>query len=77
MKGLHNNHVENINIISVYFMLVISVGMSWGSSVSIVSDYRLDDWVSISGRGKGYSSSLCFQISSEVHPVFYPMGPEG
>jgi hypothetical protein len=27
---------------------------SWGSSVSIVSDYRLDDRGSIPGRGKGF-----------------------
>jgi hypothetical protein len=27
---------------------------SRGSSVSIVSDYGLDDWGSIPGRGKGY-----------------------
>jgi hypothetical protein len=27
--------------------------MSWGGSVSIVSDYRLDDRGSIVGRGKG------------------------
>jgi hypothetical protein len=31
---------------------------SWGSSVSIVSDYRLDDCGSISGRGKGFFSLL-------------------
>jgi hypothetical protein len=53
--------------------------MSWGSSVSIVSDYGLDDWGWIPGRGKGFSSSLCietgivaypasYQIVSEVHP---------
>jgi hypothetical protein len=27
---------------------------SWGSSVSIVSDYRLDDQGSIPGKGKGF-----------------------
>jgi hypothetical protein len=26
----------------------------WCSSVSIISDYRLNDWYSISGRGKGF-----------------------
>jgi hypothetical protein len=34
--------------------------MSWDSSVSKVSDYRLDDWGSISGRGKGFvPGSVC------------------
>jgi hypothetical protein len=27
---------------------------SWGSSVSIVSECRLDDWGSIPDRGKGF-----------------------
>jgi hypothetical protein len=27
---------------------------SWGSSVSIVSEYRRDDWRLISGTGKGF-----------------------
>jgi hypothetical protein len=46
---------------------------SWGSSVSIVSDYSLDDRGSISGKGKGLSSSLCVQTSSEIHPASCPM----
>jgi hypothetical protein len=46
---------------------------SWGSSVSIVSDYRLDDRGSMPGRGKGFFCSLCIQSSSEVHPASYPM----
>jgi hypothetical protein len=41
-----------------------------GSSVSIVSDYRLDDRGSISGIGKDFSSSLCVETGSEVHPAF-------
>jgi hypothetical protein len=28
--------------------------INYGSSVSTVSDYRLDDWGSIPGRGKGF-----------------------
>jgi hypothetical protein len=47
---------------------------SWGSSVSMMSDYRLDDRVSSPGREKNFSSSLCVQTSSEDHPVSYPMG---
>jgi hypothetical protein len=51
--------------------------MSWGRSVSIASDYRLEDRNSIPGRAKGFSSSLCVQISSEAHPASYPMDTRG
>jgi hypothetical protein len=50
---------------------------NWGSSVSIVSDYRLDDWGSIPGRGYDFSSSLCVQTSSEAHPASCPVGTAG
>jgi hypothetical protein len=40
----------------------------------IVSVYRLDDWVSISGRGKGFFSSLCVQTGAEAHQVSYALG---
>jgi hypothetical protein len=33
-----------------------------GSIVSIASDYGLDDWGSIPGKCKGFSSSLCVQL---------------
>jgi hypothetical protein len=46
---------------------------SWGSSVSIVFDYRMDDRGSISGRGNGFFPVACIQASSEVHPAFYSM----
>jgi hypothetical protein len=36
----------------IYF--VSGVGVSRGSSVTLVSDYRLNDRSSITGRGKGY-----------------------
>jgi hypothetical protein len=48
--------------------------MSWSSSVSIVSDYRLYDLGLIPGKAKDFSSSLIVQTSSEVHPVSYRMG---
>jgi hypothetical protein len=54
--------------------VLYTVNRSGGSSVSIVSDYRLDDRGSIPGRGKGFSSSLFVQTSSEAHPASYPMG---
>jgi hypothetical protein len=43
------------------------------SSVSIVSDYRLDHRGSIPGRAKLFSSSLCVQTSSEAHAASCPM----
>jgi hypothetical protein len=42
-------------------------------SVSVVSDYRLDDQGSIPGRGKDFSSILCFHTRSEAHPASYPV----
>jgi hypothetical protein len=50
---------------------------SVGSSVSIVSSYRLDDrafGIGSPAEAKEFSSSLCVQISSVAHPTFYPMG---
>jgi hypothetical protein len=49
----------------------------WGSSVSIVSDYKMYDQGSIPGRGKGFSSSLCVQTGSEAHPASCPVGIGG
>jgi hypothetical protein len=63
---------------------IISLGhlpaMSCGTSGSIVSDYRLDDWV-IKVRSptgpEDFSCSPCIQTSSEAHPASYPMGTGG
>jgi hypothetical protein len=60
--------------ISVSFITPYS---SWGSSVSIVSDYKLDERGSIPGRGKLFISSLCVQTSSQAHPASCPMGTGG
>jgi hypothetical protein len=49
----------------------------WYSSGSIVSDYGLDDRVSIPRRDKGFSSRLCVQTSSEAHPASNPVGTGG
>jgi hypothetical protein len=46
--------------------------MGQGSSVSIVSDYGLDDRGSI--EVKYFSCSLCVQTSSEAHPASIPGG---
>jgi hypothetical protein len=54
--------------------------MSWGSSVSTVSDYGLDDRV-IGVRSlteaMDFSSSICDQTGSGAHPTSYPMGTRG
>jgi hypothetical protein len=52
---------------------------SRGSSVSIVSDYRLDDRaIEVrSPTGADFSSSLCVHTGSEAHQASYPMGTGG
>jgi hypothetical protein len=53
---------------------------SRGSSVSIVSDYGLDDRaVEIRSpvEAKDFSSSLCVQTGSGAHPASCPMGTGG
>jgi hypothetical protein len=77
-------HVINIQWLLLYFFHIIhklliyflhwSCTMSWGSSVSIVSDYRQDDRGSTLAEAKNFSSSLCVQTSTETHPASYPMG---
>jgi hypothetical protein len=52
-------------------------GMSRVSSVSIVSDYGLDDraiGVRSPARAKDFSSDLCVQTGSGVHPASCTMG---
>jgi hypothetical protein len=47
----------------------------WGSSVSIVSDYRLEDraiGVRSPAEAKDVSSISCVQAISEAHPASYP-----
>jgi hypothetical protein len=50
---------------------------SRGSSVSVGSDYGLDDRGSISDRGRGFFLSLSVQTGSGAHPTFCPMGTWG
>jgi hypothetical protein len=53
---------------------------NWGSSVSIVSGYGLDDRAigvrSLAGA-KDFSSSLCVQTGSGAHPASCTMGTGG
>jgi hypothetical protein len=59
---------------------MLSTAEEPGSSVSIVSDYRLDDRTigvrSLAGA-KDFSSILCVQTGSGAHPAFCPMGNKG
>jgi hypothetical protein len=53
---------------------------SRGSSVSIVSGYRLDDRaikVPSLEEARGFPSGLCVQTSSEAHPASCTMGTGG
>jgi hypothetical protein len=52
--------------------------MSWGSSVGIVSECRLDEQRSVCCRGReDFSSSLSVQTGSDAHPASCLMGTEG
>jgi hypothetical protein len=67
-KTLHTTRIFDI------LLIIILPCRSWGSSVSIVSDYRVDDPGTIPGRGKGFSSSLCVLTGSGAHPASCTMG---
>jgi hypothetical protein len=43
--------------------------MSRGSSVSVATDYELDDRRSIPEEAEDFSSSLCVQTGSGAHPA--------
>jgi hypothetical protein len=52
---------------------IYKIGRSWDSSISTVSDYRLD-WVTgirFQAEAKDSSSSCCAQTSSEAHSASY------
>jgi hypothetical protein len=56
------------------------VSRSRGNSVNIVSGYGLDNWaieVRSLAEAKDFSSSLCVQTGSGVHPASCAMGMEG
>jgi hypothetical protein len=73
--------MKNIKIIAkVLFEAKLPRFMSRGSSVSIVSDYGLDDraiGVRSPEGAKNFSHSLCVQTSSEAHPASCTMGTGG
>jgi hypothetical protein len=51
--------------------------ISRGSSISIVSDYRLDDRGSILTETEDFSSSLFIQTGSGAHPASFTMDTRG
>jgi hypothetical protein len=51
--------------------------MSCSSSVTIVSDYTLDDRGSIPAEANDFSSILCVQTISEAHPASCTEGTGG
>jgi hypothetical protein len=57
--------------------MVLVLLRSWGSSVSIVSHYGLDDQGSILVEANDFFSSLCVQTSSEAYPSSCPVGTGG
>jgi hypothetical protein len=53
-----------------HFILALALSRSWGSSGSIVSDYRLEDRateVRSPAEVKDFSSNLCVQTNCEAH----------
>jgi hypothetical protein len=54
-----------------------AVFTSISNSVTIVSHYGLDGRVSIPDRERGFSSNLCVQTGSGVHPTSYTVGTGG
>jgi hypothetical protein len=67
----------NFLYVFVYFT---HTNRSWGSSVSIVSDYRLEYRameVRFPAGAKDFSSNLCVQTGSGAHPASCPMGSRG
>jgi hypothetical protein len=66
--------------ILLYYFISYYCFSSRGSSVSIVSDYGLDDRaieVRSPTGAEDFSFSTCIQTGSEAHPVSYPMGTGG
>jgi hypothetical protein len=58
----------------LYYKRIFMNTWSYGRSVSIVSDYRLDDRATgVRSPAKDFSSSLCVQTGSEAHPASCPM----
>jgi hypothetical protein len=66
---------ESLSINS--FVITINL-RRWGSSFSIVPDYRLDDRaIAVRFPAEDISSNLCVKTSSGAHPASCPMDTKG
>jgi hypothetical protein len=73
-------HLVNTVITDLTLIESLLLRRSRGSSVSIVSDYGLDDraiGVRSPAGAKDFSSNFCVQTGSEVHPAPCTMGTGG
>jgi hypothetical protein len=73
-------HFTDINRIVYYFPRMYKLYCQPGSSVSIVSSYRLDDRaieVRSPAEAKDFSSNFCVQTGSGAHPASCTMGTGG
>jgi hypothetical protein len=73
-------YISIIIFVSVYLMFLFILWSETGSSVSIVSGYGLDDRaieVRSPAEAGDFSSSLCVQTGSGVHPASCLMGTGG
>jgi hypothetical protein len=75
-----HNIVENYNTFCVSYICFCQYQQEPGSSVSIVSDYGLDDLangVRSPAGAKDFLSILCVQTGSGAHPASCTMGTGG
>jgi hypothetical protein len=66
----------------IFVLIIVHTPNCWSrvSSVSIVSDYGLDDreiWVRSPAGAEDFSSILCVQTGSGVHPASCTIGTGG
>jgi hypothetical protein len=70
--SLRNKHKREQYLSLCSEILFISFVRELGSAVSIVSDYRLDDWAT-----GFFSSSLCVQAGTGANPASSSVGTSG
>jgi hypothetical protein len=76
----HRDENYRLIIFSVIFMLDTYFDSSRGSSVSVVSDYALDDRASeirSPAEARGFSCNLCVETSSGAHLASCTVGTGG
>jgi hypothetical protein len=80
LKALQEVLGKTVKLLPVSLYMRLAGTIEPGSSVSIVSGYGLDDRaieVRSPAGAKDFSSSLCVQTDSGVHPASYTMGTGG